>query len=315
MRNHFANVLEKLMDDDEKLILLYGDIGNRLFDSIKAKFPSRAMNCGVAEANMVSIAAGLASVGLRPIVYTISSFLYLKGLEQMKLDACYPNRSIIFVGTGGGLSYAGLGTTHHSLEDFCVLGSLPNMALFSPADRYELELVLSEALRLGGPAWIRLGKKGEPIVHAGAPKRSGKSPLTPELVTPAMSHRGHNRVVILATGLLVHECVEAAMKLRETGGAVEVWSIPQLKPFPEVEVRELLEDANCVITVEEHVPLGSLHSRVLACLNLKEGLEVHAINSGDFFHTAVGTSSEAKGALGLDASGIFDIIARRVGKS
>lgn len=313
MRNRFAEVLESHMDKDNRIVLLYGDIGNRLFDPIKVKFPSRVINCGVAEANMVSVAAGLESVGFRPVVYTISSFLYLKGLEQIKLDACYPNRSIVFVGTGGGLSYAGLGTTHHSLEDFAVLGSLPNIALFSPADNFELEIVFREALSHGGPAWIRLGKKGEPDIHPDLPESKGEWPLSPQQVTRKSSDKGTKRIVVFSTGLLVHESMKAAERLIEIGLSVEVWSVPQLKPFPENKVRGVAGQSRYVFAVEEHVPIGGLSSLILACFQSYSGPFVHSINSGDIFHSASGSVGNARRTKGLDSGEIFTTISERVG--
>ena len=300
------------MDKDDRIILLYGDIGNRLFDSIKAKHPNRALNCGVAEANMVSLAAGLESIGFRPVVYTISSFLYLKGLEQIKLDACYPNRSIIFVGTGGGLSYAGLGSTHHSLEDFAVLGSLPDIALFSPADNCELDIVLREALAHGGPTWIRLGKKGEPDVHLGLPEISGEWPLPPQEVTPRSASKATERIVMFSTGLLVHESMKAAARLDQIGLSVEVWSVPQLKPFPMSEITSIVGHSRYVFTVEEHVPIGGLHSLILGCLNSYPGTSVHSINSGDSFHSASGSVGNARKRKGLDSESIVTAISERV---
>jgi transketolase len=312
MRNRFAQVLEGLMDSDDRVILLYGDIGNRLFDSIKAKYPSRALNCGVAEANMVSLAAGLESIGFRPVVYTISSFLYLKGLEQIKLDACYANRSIIFVGTGGGLSYAGLGATHHSLEDFAVLGSLPEIALFSPADNYELEIVLRHALNHGGPAWIRLGKKGEPDVHPASLEINEKWPLPPQQLTLKSTNKATDRITVFSTGLLVYESVKAADRLIHMGFSVEVWSVPQLKPFPASEIRAVVGQSRCVFTAEEHVPMGGLYSLVLSSLNSDFDHVVHSINSGDHFHSASGSAVSARKRRGLDSEGIFSTISGKL---
>jgi transketolase len=161
MRNHFANILHETMVKDDNVFLLYGDIGNRLFDQIKSDFPERIENAGVAEASMVGIAAGLSQAGYLPVCYTINSFLYLKALEQIKLDLAYPARKAVLVGTGGGLSYGSLGTSHHSIEDYAVLGSIPNLNLYSPADSVELELNLQDALANDGPSYLRIGKKGE----------------------------------------------------------------------------------------------------------------------------------------------------------
>jgi transketolase len=113
MRNAFAKAVTDLSDKYPDLVMLAGDIGNRLFDRLKEKHPNRFLNCGVAEANMTGVAAGLAASGMRPITYTITPFNTIRCLEQIRLDVCYPNLPVIIVGTGAGLSYASLGATHH----------------------------------------------------------------------------------------------------------------------------------------------------------------------------------------------------------
>ena len=140
MRNAFAEAVTEIADENQELIMLAGDIGNRLFDNFKEKHPHRFYNCGVAEAGMTGIAAGLASCGLYPITYTITTFNTLRCLEQIRLDVCYPDLPVIIVGTGSGLSYASLGATHHSMEDICILRSLPNMHVICPADEVEVKL-------------------------------------------------------------------------------------------------------------------------------------------------------------------------------
>src|SRR2546430_5284860 len=164
MRNAFATEITSLASEDERLVLLSGDIGNKLFDGYKEKFPERFFNCGVAEANMMGMAAGMALSGMRPITYTITPFTTTRCFEQIRVDVCYHNVPVIIVGVGGGLSYASLGATHHSCEDIALLRMLPNMTVICPGDAIEVRGALRAALRHDGPVYIRLGKKGEPIV-------------------------------------------------------------------------------------------------------------------------------------------------------
>ena len=169
MRNAFAQVITELSDTCPDIVLLAGDIGNRLFDRFKEKHPDRFYNCGVAEANMTGVAAGLAFSGLRPVTYTITPFNTTRCFEQIRLDVCYPNLPVIIVGTGSGLSYSELGSTHHSMEDIAILRTLPNMHVLCPADPVEVRLALQDALRLARPTYIRIGKKGEPVIHKTIP--------------------------------------------------------------------------------------------------------------------------------------------------
>ena len=165
MRNAFAKSALELISSNKNSILLAGDIGNRLFDSIKSNFKDRFVNCGIAEANMTSIAAGLAMSGFKPITYTIAPFNVFRNFEQIRLDLCYHNLPVTIVGTGAGLSYAPLGPTHHSLEDIAVLRSLPNIKIVCPGDPVEVDLALKASVFENTPVYIRLGKKGEPVFH------------------------------------------------------------------------------------------------------------------------------------------------------
>ena len=138
MRNAFAHEITQLAQQDERIVLLSGDIGNRLFDEFKDKCPGRFHNCGVAEANMIGVAAGLALSGLRPVCYTIAPFITYRCMEQIRVDACYHNVPVTIVGTGAGLAYASLGATHHSCEDIGMLRLLPGLVVMAPADAHEV---------------------------------------------------------------------------------------------------------------------------------------------------------------------------------
>ena len=159
MRNSFATEITKLAYKNKKIVLLSGDIGNRLFDNFRKLNKNRFYNCGIAEACMTGIASGIASSGLLPITYTITPFNTMRCLEQIKLDICYPNLPVIIVGTGSGLSYASLGSTHHSLEDIAILRSIPNINILCPSDPTEVKQLLRDALKIKKPVYIRLGKK------------------------------------------------------------------------------------------------------------------------------------------------------------
>ena len=147
MRNAFARLMTELSQERSDVCLLSGDIGNRMFDRYKEVAPTRFLNCGIAEANMMSMAAGMALSGLRPVVYTITPFTTTRCLEQIRTGVAYHEAPVVIVGTGSGLSYAELGATHHSLEDLAILRSIPNLQVCAPADSLELEAQLCPNLR------------------------------------------------------------------------------------------------------------------------------------------------------------------------
>jgi transketolase len=137
--------------------------------NFRKDFPTRFFNAGIAEANMITMAAGMASEGLRPYCYTIAPFVTSRAYEQIKLDLGYHHLPVVLIGTGAGLSYASLGATHHSLEDVGIMRTIPGMQILSPGDSLELESLLDLSLSFTNPSYIRIGKKGEPTIHSEKP--------------------------------------------------------------------------------------------------------------------------------------------------
>ena len=161
MRSLFAREITSLA----KLIKICSIVWRhrqQMFDEFKEFAPNRYINCGIAEANMMSLAAGMSLCGLRPFIYTITPFTTTRCLEQIKIGVAYHNSNVVIIGTGSGLSYAELGPTHHSLEDIAIIRSIPDIRILAPADPLELKSQLIETLSLKGPTYIRIGKKGEP---------------------------------------------------------------------------------------------------------------------------------------------------------
>ena len=228
MRNAFARAVTRLAADRPELVLLAGDIGNRLFDEYKEKYPERFYNCGVAEAGMTGVAGGLASTGLHPITYTITPFNTVRCLEQIRLDICYPNFPAIVVGTGAGLSYSGLGATHHSMEDIGLMRMLTNMHVVCPGDPLEVELALEAAIALKRPVYLRLGKKGEPQVHSSQPAFE---------IGKGIQLREGETLAILGVGNMLPVAVEVADRMTDSGITPTLICLHTVKPLDD----ELLE--------------------------------------------------------------------------
>lgn len=292
MRNAFAQELTKMAGEDERLVLLSGDIGNRLFDEYKRRFPDRFYNCGVAEANMTSMAAGMAMCGLRPITYTITSFNTIRCFEQIKIDIAYHNLPVIIVGVGSGLSYAELGATHHSCEDIACLRSLPNMQIIAPADSQEVRLALRAALRQDHPVYLRLGKKGESIIHdhevaftigKGIVMRKGKD------------------VCLLGTGTIMPVVLAAAGELEKRGVSTKVVSFHTLKPLDEPLLEQIFSGVRVVVTVEEHNLIGGFGSAVAEWLSRGPVKRARLLCKGvsDQFFCMAGNQDYAREYFGL----------------
>src|SRR5215216_1961907 len=158
MREKFSNLLTKAALADKRILLLTGDHGYALFDEFRKNCPDQYINCGVAEQNMVGVAAGLAKAGFRPVVYGLAAFVPMRVLEQIKIDVCYEELPVVFVGDGAGVVYAQLGTSHQCTEDVAVLRPLPNLSIVSPADRFELQYCWKHLLQNDGAGYLRFGK-------------------------------------------------------------------------------------------------------------------------------------------------------------
>jgi len=253
MRNAFAQEITQLAAERDDLVLLSGDIGNRLFDRYKEAAPERFYNCGVAEANMIGVAAGLAMNGLRPVCYTIAPFITYRCMEQIRIDLCYHEQPALVVGTGSGLAYASLGTTHHSCEEMGMLRLLPGMTVLAPADANEVRALLRASLNLKGPAYMRIGKKNEPQVHPDVPNL--------EIGQSVRMKKGHD-VCLLNTGTTLPRVLDAARQLEEQGVSVHVQHFPTVKPLDLDFIDLAAATFKLLATVEEHSVLGGFGGSV-----------------------------------------------------
>ncbi|KQZ01896.1 transketolase [Pseudolabrys sp. Root1462] len=300
MRNAFADELTKLGDDDERVVMLSGDIGNRLFDKFKDKHPTRFFNCGVAEANMTGLAAGLAMNGLRPVTYTITPFVTTRCLEQIRTDVCYHDVPVTVVAVGAGLAYAGLGPTHHACEDIAFLRALPNLVVISPGDAWEVRAALRAVMKQEHPAYIRMGKKGEPKIHQG--------PIENFQIGKAITIAEGRDVCLLSHGNMLPEAVEAGKLLEAKGKSARVVSFHTAKPLDEACIAEALNKFKLVVTLEEHSLIGGFGSAV-AEWTVDNGCDTRKlmrIGTPDKFFKESGEQEHARERLGLTAHQIAD---------
>jgi transketolase len=250
MRNAFSRALVEAARADERVLLLTGDHGYALFDEFRAACPGQYLNAGVAEQNMVGVAAGLAKGGFRPVVYGLSAFVPVRVLEQIKIDVCYEELPVLFIGDGAGVVYSHLGTSHQSTEDIAALRAVPHVKILSPADAREMTGCMALALHADGPVYLRMGKADLGEVHAAPPDvQWGRfCPVRP----------GDGEVGFIATGAMVKTALEVAAHW--PGGAV--WSAPCLKPLDAGQVADICKSHRVVVVLEEHSVYGGLGSAV-----------------------------------------------------
>jgi transketolase len=277
MRTAFSDALVAAAIADPKVVLLTGDHGYALFDGFRKARPDQYINCGIAEQNMVGVAAGLAKAGFKPIVYGLAAFVPVRVLEQIKIDVCYENLPVILIGDGAGLVYSHLGTSHQSTEDIACTRAIPELTLLSPADRFEMTATMELALRLNSPVYMRVGKSDRGDVHS--------APLDLEVGQMVQVKTGQARIAVLATGSMVRTGIELA----ESGIDAQVWSVPSIKPLNREQLAQIAAQVDCIITIEEHSTMGGLGALVAEETSATAPVPVCRIGIEDRFSHYCGT--------------------------
>lgn len=250
MRDAFFSELFNLFKADKRVVFLTGDLGYKLFDQLKEHDPARVINCGIREAGMVGYAAGLAKTGLLPFVYSITPFVTLRCLEQIKIDLCYNRANVVVVGVGGGFAYGPNGPTHHGIDDIGVLSCLPHLKIWTPSDPHEVRLCVQAAAALDTPAYLRLGRNKEPFIF-----NSLKN--TPAIAQPSLIREGADGTIV-TSGFILHEVLKAVDSLKQHGVHPAVVRITTLRPFPDDYLRRIIAGGDPLMTVEEHIATGGL---------------------------------------------------------
>lgn len=277
MRNAFSDSLVAAALADAKVLLLTGDHGYALFDAFRKARPEQYINCGVAEQNMVGVAAGLAKAGFKPIVYGLAAFVPVRVLEQIKIDVCYEKLPVILIGDGAGLVYSHLGASHQSTEDIACVRAIPELTVLSPADRFEMTATMQLALQLASPVYLRVGKSDRGDVHAG--------PIELQAGQLLQVRKGARRIALLATGSMV----KTAQELAAQGLDAEVWSVPSIKPISSQQLAEIARRVDCIVTLEEHSIMGGLGACVAEEVAALRPLPVCRIGVEDRFSSYCGT--------------------------
>ena len=257
MRTAFLQTLLELAGQDDRIWLLAGDLGFSVLEPFAERFPKRYVNTGVAEQNMIGVAAGLALSGKVVFVYSIANFPTIRCLEQIRNDVCGHNLSVKIVAVGGGFCYGALGYSHHGIEDLAVLRALPHMEVVAPADPVEARLITRMMAATAGPGYLRLGKSREPVLHTVEPTLRRGYPF---------EIQSGKDVAILATGGILDTCLNAARQARSQKMTPAVYSVPWLKPLERESIVALARRYALIVTVEEARICGGLGGAVAEIL-------------------------------------------------
>ena len=301
MRDAFVRALTALAVDDRRVVLLTADLGFKLFDDFAEKCPGRFFNVGVAEANMISVAAGLALDGLRPFVYSIVPFVTARCLDQIRLDLCEMKLPVTVVGVGGGYAYGPNGPSHHGVDDIGMLRSLPGMTVIAPCDPRETAAAVRAIADLPGPVYLRLGRAKDPVLPG-----TGDGFTIGE---PTVLRKGSS-LLLLACGAIASEALRAAELLERQGLDPAVVSAHTVKPLGSLPDR--LSAYRDVFVVEEHGPHGGAFEALAGAMASRFATRpaLHQICAPDLFHHRSGSSAFLRRASGLDAAAMAEKIVR-----
>lgn len=293
MRDAFSNALVRLALADPKVLLLTGDHGYALFDEFRKRCPDQYINAGIAEQNMVGMAAGLARVGFRPFVYGLAAFIPIRTVEQIKLDIAHDDLPVVLLGDGAGFVYSHLGTSHQSTEDIACTRAIPGLEVLSPADRFEMTASMDRAYAANGPVYLRMGKSDRGDVHAGP-----VDTLSPGRLLQVRAGRA-DRPGLIATGSMVRTAVDVAAEHN-----LSVWSAASLKPLSAGDVVAAARASAGLVTLEEHSVLGGLGAAVTEITSEHEPVRVLRIGVPDRFSEHCGTHAYLLREHGLDTDSV-----------
>lgn len=298
MRKEFSAAIEKLALADESVVFITGDLGYNALENLQEKLGKRFINAGVAEQNMVGVAAGMAYKGYKVFCYSIAPFVVYRCLEQFRNDACLHNLPVFLVGNGGGYGYGIMGSTHHAIEDLACLSSLQNVKTWIPAFSDEVEPVLTQIIHEKRPAYLRLGV----------------GPLTPEGAELSgslkkINHATNAQTTIVALGPIVANVLKA---LTQAGlqSECDVYTALTLPLDLTNTTSEALRKAENILVVEEHVSIGGLAQQLSVKL-LEAGIHpknFKSLAAKGYPNGRYGSQSYHQTQSGLDAANIAAII-------
>jgi transketolase len=257
-REAWSVTLAEMAEERPEIVVLSADlIGATLASRFADRYPERSFNVGVAEQNLIGVAAGLALTGKIPVVATFSVFILMRACEQVRTDICYPNLNVKLIGTASGLSFGLGGPTHATTEDIAIARAMPNLVVMVPADYPETVKAMRAAIEYQGPVFLRVGRSAEPVVYASEP---------PFEIGKAHQLRDGHDVTLVACGVMVFESLRAADILQEKGISARVIDMHTIKPLDTDVLQKAANETKAILSVEEHTIIGGLGGAVAEVL-------------------------------------------------
>jgi transketolase len=302
MRERCLKTITELAREDDRVVFVGSDLGVGVMADFKAAFPDRFFMEGVAEQNLVGLAAGMAMEGRVVYLNTIATFLTRRCFEQVAVDLCMHNANVRLIGNGGGVVYAPLGPTHLATEDIAILRPLPNMSILAPADAEEMARAVRATLDHTGPVYVRVAKGYDPVVTADTGEfRIGR----------AVPMRDGHDALVVTTGVGLQLCLAAADQLTAAGIDATVLHMPTVKPLDTEALAAAAERVPVIVTVEEHSIVGGLGSAVaefLAEADLLGGRKFRRVGFPDVFPAGYGDQAGMMRRYGISADAVAGLV-------
>ena len=298
-------LMEKAKTDRDIVVLCSDSRGSASLAPFANAFPEQFVEIGIAEKNLVSIAAGLAKCGKKSFAASPACFLSTRSYEQCKVDCAYSNTNVKLIGISGGVSYGALGMSHHSAQDIAAMSAIPNMRVYLPSDRHQTRRLVEALLQDSKPAYIRVGRNPVEDIY--------QEDNVPFVMDRATVLREGSDVAIIACGEMVRPAMLAGNLLAEQGVSATVLDMYCVKPLDREAVIRAARGAKLVVTVEEHAPFGGLGSMVAQVVSASCPTWVVNLALPDA-PVITGTSQEVFDYYGLNAQGIADTVLHRLGR-
>ena len=298
-------LMEKAQTDRDIVVLCSDSRGSASLAPFANAFPEQFVEIGIAEQNLVSIAAGLAKCGKKSFAASPACFLSTRSYEQCKVDCAYSNTNVKLIGISGGVSYGALGMSHHSAQDIAAMSAIPNMRVYLPSDRHQTRRLVEALLQDNKPAYIRVGRNPVEDIY--------QEDNVPFVMDRATVLREGSDVAIIACGEMVRPAMLAGNLLAEQGVSATVLDMYCVKPLDREAVIRAARGAKLVVTVEEHAPFGGLGSMVAQVVGSECPTRVVNLALPDA-PVITGTSQEVFDYYGLNAQGIADTVLHRLGR-
>lgn len=296
-RESYGNALKELAEEFPNLVVLDADLAAATKTGVfKKAYPDRHIDCGIAECNMMGIAAGLSLTGKIPFVSSFAMFAAGRAFEQVRNSIGYPHLNVKIGATHAGITVGEDGATHQCNEDIALMRTIPGMVVMCPADDVEAKAAVRAALEYDGPVYIRFGRAAVPVIN-------DRPDYKFEIGKGSVVREGKD-VTIVATGICVDSALGAAEKLAAEGVEAEVVSICTIKPLDEDIIIKSAKKTGKVVTVEEHTVIGGLGSAVCDCLSEKLPTPVKKLGMQDVFGES-GSAAALVAKYGLDAEGVY----------